>query len=144
MERLAKSRMLGAALAALVGVLGACKGHDEPANVGGAQMQPPPTGAQVADANTTDPHWVYPRNPQNKVAVVFIHGLFGDTNGTWTNKNGKTFFELLKENPDVGPNVDIYAFGFTSEMIGAGSLDIAEAAAKLNEFLDFHRVSSYD
>jgi len=98
----------------------------------------------LAAANTTDPHWVYPRNPQNKIAVVFIHGIFGDTNDTWTNKNGKTFFELLRNNPDVGSNVDIYAFGFTSSMIKNGSLKIGEAAVKLNEFLDYHKISSYD
>ena len=71
------------------------------------------------------------------VAVVFVHGLFGDTLGTWTHANGGTFFKYLKASPQVGAQVDVFAFGFTSKMLGSGSLDIREAANKLHEkFVD--------
>lgn len=95
--------------------------------------------------NDTDPQWVY-RDPQkpNKVAVVFVHGIFGDTKGTWTHDNGTSFFDYLHEAPGVGDKVDIYAFGFTSKMIGAGSLKIGEAAVKLNDYLVADGVDKYD
>jgi pimeloyl-ACP methyl ester carboxylesterase len=95
-------------------------------------------------ANQTDPQWVSPRSePHNKIAVVFLHGLFGDTLGTWTNKQGGTFFSYLKNNPSVGPKVDIFAFGFTSNMVKSGSLNVNEAANILHEHLKFHGVLEY-
>lgn len=88
--------------------------------------------------------WVFQSKPvKADVAVVFIHGLIGETLSTWTNSQGRTFFQLLKDNPDVGPKVDVFAFGFTSKMFGGGSLDTWEAGTKLDELLDFHGVWSY-
>src|SRR5690606_19150134 len=87
-----------------------------------------------AVANTTDPQWIEPRNPGARVAVVFIHGLFGDTLGTWTARpapDEASFFSLLRAAPDVGDKVDLFAFGFTSDMFGTGSLNIREAANSL-------------
>lgn len=94
-------------------------------------------------ANTTDPKWVSQSNPHAKVAVVFVHGVFGDTLGTWTNSNGTTFFQNLKASPQVGSQVDVFAFGFTSNMLGAGSLDIRESANKLHESLQYKDVLDY-
>lgn len=101
---------------------------------------PPPTASVV---NTTDPDWVARATPPAKVALVFIHGIFGDTRGTWTHAGGTSMFALLKAAPQVGPNVDVFAFGFTSKMFGTGSLDIREAANKLHESLEFKQVLSY-
>jgi pimeloyl-ACP methyl ester carboxylesterase len=94
--------------------------------------------------NTTDPYWVHQGNPHAKIAVVFVHGIFGDTTGTWTNANGARFFDLVRSAPGIGDKVDVYAFGFTSRMFTQGSLDIREASLKLHEYLDYHGVSQYD
>src|SRR5438309_389588 len=88
-----------------------------------------------SEANTTDPQWVVQKTPKSKVAVVFVHGIFGDTLGTWTGENKKTFFKYLEEAPDVGSKLDMFAFGFTSNLIRPGSFDIQEAANRLNESL---------
>nr|MBP6750628.1 alpha/beta hydrolase [Xanthomonadaceae bacterium] len=100
----------------------------------------------TAQANSKDPHWVYPpASPPARVAVVFIHGLFGDTDGTWTDqKSGRSFFEFVKAAPGIGEQVDIFAFGFTSKMAGGGSLDIREASNKLYDHLRFHGLMQYD
>jgi Alpha/beta hydrolase family len=100
-------------------------------------------GSDNTAANTTDPHWVRQANPHNKVAVVFVHGLFGDTDGTWTNANGESFFKLLKAAPGVGNQVDVFAFGFTSKAFGSGSLDIREAANMLEQSLQYSGVWDY-
>lgn len=96
--------------------------------------------------NQTDPHWVYRKadEPRNKVAIVFVHGIFGDTDGTWTNKNGRRFFDFLHESPGLGDKVDIFAFGFTSKMFTSGSLGIGEAATSMDQYLHFHGVDDYD
>ena len=93
--------------------------------------------------NTTDPRWVH-RNPTRAdVAVVFVHGIFGDTVGTWTHDGGPSVFDLLKDNPAVGPRVDLFAFGYTSNMLQQGSLTIQEAANSLHGRLQLEQVLDY-
>lgn len=100
-------------------------------------------GSDNTATNTTDPHWVQQATPPSRVAVVFVHGLFGDTDGTWTNANGKSFFTLLKSAPGIGNQVDIFAFGFTSNKLKSGSLDIREAANMLEQSLQYNGVWNY-
>jgi len=95
------------------------------------------------EANNTDPKWVIQKTPSSKVAVVFVHGIFGDTLGTWTYASGKSFLQYLEEDPQVGPQLDMFAFGFRSNMVTAGSFDIQEAANKLDESLRFNQVLDY-
>lgn len=100
-------------------------------------------GSDNTVTNTTDPHWVQQAKPPSRVAVVFVHGLFGGTDGTWTNANGKSFFTLLKSVPGTGNQVDIFAFGFTSNKLKGGSLDIREAANMLEQSLQYNGVWNY-
>ncbi len=104
---------------------------------------PPPPQTLQAIANKTAPRWVHQNQPHAKVALVFVHGIFGDTMGTWTNANGTTFFDILRKDPKLEAGVDMFAFGYTSEMFKSGSLDIQEAANKLNEHLQYHKVNDY-
>lgn len=94
-------------------------------------------------SNTTDPQWVHRKDPNAKVVLVFVHGIFGDTLGTWTNRNGTRFFDLVDKDPDLGPKVDSYAFGYTSRMFGSGSFDIQEAANRLHIYLENAGVLGY-
>lgn len=103
----------------------------------------PSVATPAASANNTDPYWVHQANPRSRVAVVFVHGLFGTTTDTWTNPDGSGFFRFLHESPGVGERVDIFAFGFTSTMFSSGSLDIREAANKLEQSLKFNGVWDY-
>jgi len=95
------------------------------------------------EPNNTDSKWVIRKTPSSKVAVVFVHGIFGDTLGTWTHANGKSFLQYLEEAPKVGSQLDMFAFGFRSNMVTAGSFDIQEAANKLHESLVHHLVLDY-
>jgi pimeloyl-ACP methyl ester carboxylesterase len=86
-------------------------------------------------SNDSDPQWVAQHHPRAKVALIFVHGIFGDTKGTWTAPNGESFFNLITNDPVVGKYLDAYAFGFTSKMFGTDSFDIQEAADKLQQYL---------
>jgi pimeloyl-ACP methyl ester carboxylesterase len=90
---------------------------------------------KVTIDNPSDPKWILQHNPHAKAALVFVHGLFGDTLGTWTAANGMTFFKLIANDPTVGSDLDIYAFGFRSAMFSSGSFDIQAAADRLDEYL---------
>ncbi len=118
--------------------LAGCPGESERDKAG--------SGTQPPVANQTDPHWVFQHQPRARVAVVFIHGLFGDTIGTWTpDAAGEAgFLKLLNRAPGVGDKVDIFAFGFTSKMFGSGSLNVREAASSLEESLKANGVLDYD
>ena len=39
-------------------------------------------------SNQTEPTWVKQHTPHAEIAWVFVHGIFGDTLGTWTNSGG--------------------------------------------------------
>jgi hypothetical protein len=93
--------------------------------------------------NSTDPRWVLQHKPRADVALIFVHGIFGDTIATWTSANKTSFFSLLEADANVGPKVDIFAFGYTSNMFTSGSLDIQEAANRLHSRLQFHGVFEY-
>lgn len=94
--------------------------------------------------NTINPYWVHQATPRSRTVVVFVHGLFGTTTSTWNNKDGTGFFKFLHEQKEVGSRLDLFAFGFTSNMLAGGSLDIREAANKLEETLKFHHVWDYE
>lgn len=101
-------------------------------------------GPTPISSNPESPHWISQSQPPAKVAVVFVHGLFGTTDGTWTNGNGIRFFDLLKSAPGVGDKIDTFAFGFTSTMLQSGSLDVRQAANWLEESLVNKKVWDYD
>jgi pimeloyl-ACP methyl ester carboxylesterase len=108
----------------------------------GCQKKEPAAASETAIANTSDPQWVKQHLPQAQLAVVFVHGIFGDTLGTWSGR-GTSFFKLLEDDPEIGPKVDLFAFGFTSNMFRGGSLAIDEAANLLYARLDNEGVLKY-
>lgn len=109
---------------------------------GGQADKTAPASVPAPAPNATDPRWVVQADPKAKRAIVFVHGLFGDTMGTWTNANGTRFFDHV-EKSRIGKQFDVFAFGYTSKMLGAGSLNIVEATGKLDQYLRFHGVLDY-
>lgn len=131
------------ASAALVAALAGC-GPQAPAGTAPPAAAATPAGdAAAAALNSTDPRWMLQHSPRADVAVVFIHGLFGDTVGTWTHAPDASMFSFVEADPRLGPKVDLLAFGYTSTMLREGSLDIQEAANRLHSQLQFHRVLEY-
>lgn len=93
--------------------------------------------------NATDPRWVRDPNPQHTVAVVFVHGIFGDTLKTWALEGKKPLYDYLFDNKEIARKVDVLAFGYNSNMLQSGSMDIREASTKLDQSLQFHQVYDY-
>ncbi len=136
----------------MITTLGACGGHSDNASSPGDSTpivaSDPATAAKLQEArkpNTTEPQWVVPQHsPHSDVALVFVHGIFGDTLGTWANSsNGKHFYDLVAADPRLGPRVDIFAFGFPSTMLKQGSFTIEEAANRLANDLQYYGVLTY-
>ena len=98
---------------------------------------------QAAEANRNGPQWIFQDPALKPVAVVFIHGIFGDALDTWTSTSGVRFFDLLHQS-ELGSQLDIYAFGYTSDMFKGGSLSIDEAARSLHQYFQFHKLLDYD
>ena len=131
---------LFAAIALLCIALAGCSRKEEP--IASSSASEP-----VIAGNPEEPRWISRDSSKPaRAAVVFIHGIFGSTTGTWQNENGTTFFQLLKQDPNVGDAVDVYAFGFESKMFqgGKGSLDVREAANVLGRYLSNADVLKYD
>ncbi|HEX7891671.1 MAG TPA: hypothetical protein VF522_20140 [Ramlibacter sp.] len=142
----ARSRfVLGAAAALLAAAaLFGCDKNDAPAPVAAPGATPRAAlPAEVTQANSTDPRWVRDPRPDAKAALVLVHGLFGDTLGTWTKPGRKPLYDYVLAHDAIGKAVDVFAFGFTSNLVGPGSLDIREAANKLDQSLQFHGVYKY-
>ena len=93
--------------------------------------------------NSAESQWVVRQETRAKVAIAFVHGLFGDTLGTWTNTSGKRFFDFVADDPVAKGKVDIFAFGFPSNFFAAGSFDIQAAAKALHAKLIHHGVLDY-
>ncbi|MET0984928.1 MAG: hypothetical protein ABW034_05915 [Steroidobacteraceae bacterium] len=103
----------------------------------------PSSTVDQAQLKDPDPHWVIRQNPPAKVALVYVHGVTGDMIGTWTADNGKTFFDLVNENPATKGKADAFVFGFPSYLFKAGSFDIREAANRLHLRLASQGVLNY-
>jgi pimeloyl-ACP methyl ester carboxylesterase len=74
------------------------------------------------------------------VAVVFVHGVFGERTDTWLNTESKAEFpELLAADPTFGNKIDVFVFEyFTPKFSLAPS--IVDLSDQLRGELDDHRV----
>ncbi len=93
--------------------------------------------------NTTDSQWVVQQQPRARVAIVFVHGIFGDAITTWKHSDAPPLFKLLDTIPGIAGKADMLAYGFESHMFKSGSFDIEDAARRLHLRLGFHGVLDY-
>src|SRR5437588_5715107 len=74
-------------------------------------------------------HFVKPKKSNSSKVVVFVHGVLGDMDNTWSNNDQKVSWpELLSEDNDF-INYDVYVYGYQSPCEGASS-NIAEIATR--------------
>jgi triacylglycerol esterase/lipase EstA (alpha/beta hydrolase family) len=82
--------------------------------------------------------YVSPKPHNKSVAVVFVHGVFGSNDDSWTNK-GESFPTLLANDPTFQANTDVFLYEyFTPYLSTAGS--IVELADQLRGSLEDHRI----
>jgi len=104
---------------------------------------------QTTPPNPQISTYVLGPNKASKRALVFVHGIFGDSRTTWENKTGRSFFDLIKEDLRTkGENSvffgsDLYTFGFGSRFIGS-SFTIDQAVQNLRERLAGDGILDYE
>jgi pimeloyl-ACP methyl ester carboxylesterase len=93
------------------------------------------------------PQW-WPSKPSspNRIATVYVHGLFGDTMTTWRadTPGAKYLFEYVQDYPEFKSTIDTFVFGFPSHFLKSGSLTPTEAAKQLNLYLENNGINKYD
>jgi len=90
-------------------LMGGCPKDDKEANV-------PVQGAPVKTPGPSYPGY-YWQEPGNKGVIVFMHGVLGAAEGTWTNKTTGAFWpELVKTDPEF-KGFDIYVYQFPTTLL---------------------------
>src|SRR5688572_30565124 len=64
--------------------------------------------------------------------LLFIHGIFGDTVGTWSDGGNSNLPALILQRPAFSKGFDTFAFGFPSAKVKEGSFRVPEAAQALH------------
>jgi pimeloyl-ACP methyl ester carboxylesterase len=77
--------------------------------------------------------YVTPEPHDKSIAIVFIHGIFGNNKDTWS--GGRVdFTQLLANDPDVKDRADIYEFGYYSPYTGEAQT-ITQTSVQLAQYL---------
>jgi hypothetical protein len=80
---------------------------------------------------------------QSDTLLLFIHGIFGDTLKTWSTESGPSLPEIILKRDEFSKNIDAYAFGYASSIVGSGSFSVTEAAKSLKATWDYENFSKY-
>lgn len=97
---------------------------------------------EARKSNTSLPQFLKQERGSENL-VVFVHGVFGDTLGTWRNTNGLSLPKALLSLPEFSTGYDVFMFGFPSSKIESGSFRISEAAKALKTEWDFRGFAKY-
>jgi len=89
-------------------------------------------------------YWLKSSRPDAHTAIVFVHGVMGDSSSTWRAPGAAAGWpELIRKEPALPP-VDVLALGYQSPPIGAAS-NIEEIAVRsLRALRDDGLFSRYD
>jgi len=83
-----------------------------------------------------------PSSPRRSV-LVFVHGIFGDALGTWTNVRGVPFWDVMKHDKILG-GFDVFVLGFKSDFFNsASSLSVTEVVAHLANVVSHEGLDDY-
>jgi pimeloyl-ACP methyl ester carboxylesterase/uncharacterized protein YigE (DUF2233 family) len=96
--------------------------------------------------NTTSPQFIFPKSPpanKSPTLVLFIHGIFGDTIGTWKKPGKPSLPDYLVQLPEFSQGYDTFAFGYASDLLRNGSFSIPEAAKALKSDWDYYQFEKY-
>lgn len=95
--------------------------------------------------NLTKPQYTK-RGDESKprTLLLFIHGIFGDTLGTWTGPTGLSLSAAVLKRKEFESGYDSYAFGFPSAMVKQGSFTVTEASSALKRTWDTEEFKRYD
>jgi hypothetical protein len=96
-----------------------------------------------AQAGTSDVgHYLRPnqKGPYKKRVIVFVHGMFGDSEGTWRNANGAYWPRMLLDDK-IFDDSDIYVAAYPTSLAG-NNITVAGEASILDNRLTRDEVFS--
>jgi len=101
-----------------------------------------PPRAAAPQPLTLESHFVS-RLPGVNGVIIFVHGVFGDANGTWRNNDTNAYWPELvaKDNDFVSDNV--YVVSYPTPLIGHAS-NIEETAQRVFQQLDDQGLLKYE
>lgn len=76
--------------------------------------------------------------------IVFVHGIFGDAQGTWQRAGARPLYDVAISEGGLSDSADVYVFGYPSTKLGRdaeASFTIREAGRALEAELKRHRVA---
>lgn len=77
-------------------------------------------GEEPRPGPAPDPHPKYPgyylKEPGNQGVIVFMHGVLGNAEGTWTNSTTKAFWPAIVKNDAEFKGFDIYIYQFPTTL----------------------------
>jgi len=86
------------------------------------------------------PGYVRTKAPFERV-FVFVHGIFGDSLGTWKNSGNKYLWDFVADDPVMSTS-NIYVYGFPSRYLSS-SFTVDEAADDLHQRIDVDAVNKH-
>ena len=123
---------LGAALLAIL-VLASCPGKKDGGSSAATGTPTAPTPAPFKSG--------YLRGPQKDRVIVFVNGVFGNSETTWKNADTGAYWpQLVADDPEYA-DADIYVHSFESPFLGQAQ-EIGELGQRLKNFLDAQNVLS--
>jgi pimeloyl-ACP methyl ester carboxylesterase len=81
------------------------------------------------------------QGPGNQSVIVFVHGIFGDSISTWTNRNG-AYWPALLTSDEFFSSYDAYVYEYTSRFVGS-AFSIDEIAENMRLIFDADLVSDH-
>jgi tetratricopeptide (TPR) repeat protein len=100
--------------------------------------------AASASCSAQEPsHYIRNKPGVDSPVIVFVHGVLGDSNGTWKNAKTKTNWPELLMQDDTFKSASIFVHEYNTEMFRRGSLSIGELAKQLKQVLDGHDVTQH-
>lgn len=85
-----------------------------------------------------------PSKTNRPTLIVFVHGIFGDAQGTWQRPSARPLYDVAISEAGLSDTVDVYVFGYPSTKLGRvaeASFTIREAGRALEAELKRHRVA---
>jgi len=98
----------------------------------------------AARATDSPSHFVKGPTPGDRKIIIFVHGLWGDTESTWTNPTNHAYWPKLVADDPSFKEYDIYVYGYLSPYISTAS-SLTEVSQRMGQQLKDRKIfESYD
>jgi pimeloyl-ACP methyl ester carboxylesterase len=100
-------------------------------------------GCVSTSTSPSEPRSRYVTNANQRVVLVFVHGVFGDATSTWTNSTTNAYFPNLVARDPAFKGMDVYVYEYSTPFRG-GTFRINELAENMRLVLSRDDVLNRD